>query len=68
MRFILVVLVQILHFVQGKTDPEGNMYLREKNHSNNRRDHLVTKSMSLPQKYPGNNKKYYLVEVAKNFL
>ena len=66
MRFILVVLVQILHFVQGKSDPEGNMYLREKNHSNNRRDHLVTKSMSLPQKYPGNNKKYYLVEVAKN--
>ena len=63
---ILVVLVQILLYVRGNSDPEGKNYLREENHSDNRRDHLVAKSMSLPKKYHGNHSKYYLVEVAEN--
>ena len=61
-----MVLVQILLYVRGNSDPEGKNYLREENHSDNRRDHQVAKGMSLPQKYPGNNSKYYLIEVAEN--
>ena len=61
-----MVLVQILLYVRGNSDPEGRNYLREENHSDNRRDHLVAKSMSLPKKYHGNNNKYYLIEVAEN--
>ena len=66
MRLILVILVQILLYVRGKSDPEGKKYVREEYHNNKRRQYLLAESMPLPNKYHGNKGKHYLLEVAMN--